>query len=385
MNDSAAMHFHLSTGVVATRVFKEAKSVLNQKIFSKVVYVGLWESGLEEQEAHSSGLDIIRVKTLLRALQSNGYFQKRTALRRVLAFFSFIEWCFKAIILALKIHPKFIVCHNVVLLPVAYIATLISRTKLVYMPHELESEASFLSASKKKIYKLIEILFSRNCHTVVAVNEPILQWYKDEIKIKNGYSLRNIPEFVELNDRSKALRNKFSISNDDIIFLYQGLLGCDRGIDNLIRVFEQVPTKHMMFMGYGEMQMSVIEASSRCSNIHFNSAVPMNELLKTTSSADIGVIFVVGNLPLSYRLSLPNKFFEYIHAGLPVVVSKDLTYLAELVTTNRLGWVADSDSVLDLVANIGKSDICRYVENVQKYAKENLWSEEEKLFLEIYK
>ncbi len=65
-------------------------------------------------------------------------------------------------------------------------------------------------------------------------------------------------------------------------------------------------------------------------------------LLSYTGQADVGVSLLEDTCE-NHRLALPNKLFEYLAAGLPVVVS-DLPEMSRLVQERGVGWVVDSSS-----------------------------------------
>ena len=75
-------------------------------------------------------------------------------------------------------------------------------------------------------------------------------------------------------------RKEFKIPNDDLIFIYQGLLSKFRGLDILIKIFSSISkNKHLVIMGYSEMEDDIIKISSNQSNIHFKPAVTMKLLI----------------------------------------------------------------------------------------------------------
>ena len=63
--------------------------------------------------------------------------------------------------------------------------------------------------------------------------------------------------------------------------------------------------------------------------------MPNNELRYITKFFDLGLSFEE-NSCLAYRYSLPNKVFDYIHAGIPVL-SSDLPEMSNFIITNKVG------------------------------------------------
>ena len=80
-------------------------------------------------------------------------------------------------------------------------------------------------------------------------------------------------------------------------------------------------------------------------------AVPTDEVVRWAAGADAGLA-LIQNVSLSYYLSLPNKLFEYVAAGLPVVAS-DFPDLRRVVEGHGIGTVCrpdDPDAIARAVA-----------------------------------
>lgn len=385
MKTNKCVHIHLSPGVVSSRVFREAESVLRLGLFHEVIYYCLWEKGLKLEEINCSGLKIRRISTLVRKIRAAGFMESRSSFRKIMAAISLLEMQIKFIHKIFQDKPTHICCHNVQLLPIAVLSGLISGSRIIYSPHELESEVSFLNNITKKIYFLIESLFIRYCHHVVVVNERIMDWYIEKFKINSIDFVRSIPAYLPAVNKGCVLRNEFGIREGELIYIYQGLLGKDRGIKEISEAFDLKQKAHVVFMGYGEMVDFVLHSAKKNPNIHYKPAVKTSQIIETTSSADVGIHYICGNLPISYELSLPNKYFEYLYAGIPMIVSSDLKYLAELVLKYDLGWVVKCGELAGLIDQIDRSTLEAKRESITRYVSENAWLEEEKKFINIYK
>jgi glycosyltransferase involved in cell wall biosynthesis len=101
---------------------------------------------------------------------------------------------------------------------------------------------------------------------------------------------------------------------------------------------------HLVFMGYGEAQSELEEiAISRnlTGRVHFKSAVSQAELLFWTASADAGVI-PYQNIDMNNRYCSPNKLFEFILAGVPIIAN-DLPFLRSVIEGEGFGLVRRLD------------------------------------------
>ena len=161
--------------------------------------------------------------------------------------------------------------------------------------------------------------------------------------------LRNVPhkidaETVKVTALGKGrLRQALGLGSDDFIALYQGAFTINRGIEELLAMSGKLQGSRiqLVFMGYGKLQDSIAETASSSENVHFQPAVPYQEMLQYTKDADVGLVSV-RPICLSYLYCLPNKLFECIQAGVPVLVN-DLPDCVALIDTYGIGRVVKGD------------------------------------------
>lgn len=384
MKSKTNLHLFLSNIESENRLFKEARYTVSNNIFARVVVLGLWADGLLESEEADYGLAIFRLKTTLRRF--HGEVRDRKILRRLLSVISLFEYFFAALMMAFKLRPSHVSCHNAFLLPVSWVIACLVGGKLVYVPHELETERTGLSGFAKAITAFIERLFIRSCSATVLVCDPIADWYRSKYDINNVYVVRNLPSSIDavLSDSKPDLfRSLFAIEDKRPIVIYQGVLGQERGILELLHYFALNKVFHLVLMGYGELEQKCVKYAGVHENIHFKSAVPINEIIKYAASADFGIFVVGGSLSLSYQYCLPNKFFEYLHAGLPVIVSSNMTYLAQIVDEFALGLVIDCDD-MGALAIISQMNYEVASKNVINYSRKCLWEVDAIKYFDVY-
>jgi glycosyltransferase involved in cell wall biosynthesis len=92
-------------------------------------------------------------------------------------------------------------------------------------------------------------------------------------------------------------------------------------------------------------------------------AVPYECLLDWTAAADIGLLLLPPDYSESIRKCLPNKFFEYLMAGLPMVVSR-LDIVADLVQLYDVGIVID-----DLIPEVIGESLMALMNNSEQMAR----------------
>jgi glycosyltransferase involved in cell wall biosynthesis len=385
------LHVFLSSIESETRLFKEARYTIEQGIFDRVVVLGLWAQGLEHREVTSYGLEIHRLTVLIRRFGDGKLLRRFTLLRKVVAALSMLQFSVLAVLQARQLKPSHVSCHNVMLLPLAWTAARASRAHLVYVPHELETRRSGLGAAMQKLQGLTERMFIHAARQIVVVCEPIAKWYRDRYVLENVHVVRNVPEREAVEVRaipSGNFRERFNIPDSATVFIYQGLFGKARGTDRLLEIFSGLDPNvgHLVLMGYGEGsdQVEIDECVATRSNIHYQPAVPREWIISYTCGADIGLL-IVEHAPLSYRYALPNKFFEYAHAGVPVLVSDNFELQSETIASEGIGWSAPYDCIEDVILNLTKTDLAPYRERARKFASSALWEADAQVYETVYR
>lgn len=246
---------------------------------------------------------------------------------------NFLESVFKLTIPAFRYKPTVVHCHDTLFLPIALIIKILCRSKLVYDAHELESNKNGQSKTASKITLFVEKMAWCHIDLLVTVSPSITEWYNENIGYKQNVLILNSPVLAANNDSVKSdyLRKKFYISEDKKIFLYLGYITKGRGINLYLDVFQDKNIDaHIVFMGYGNYVEEVEKIAAIYPNIHYHPAVPHDQVVEISKSADVGLCMVEA-ISLSDYHCLPNKLFEYAFSGLFVLCSDfpDMRKVAE--------------------------------------------------------
>ena len=146
-------------------------------------------------------------------------------------------------------------------------------------------------------------------------------------------------------------------------------------------------------MGMGTEAMlsdlrSLIASEKVADRIKILPPVPYDELLDWTASADIGLNVLPPDYSLSIRWCLPNKLFEYLMAGLPVLTS-ELDAVVAVVKANDVGWVLSSLAPVDVGGAINSVLVdrvalermrCHALRAAQSYC----WENERQHYIRLY-
>ena len=255
-------------------------------------------------------------------------------------FFTLIEFFAKSFFFALKSKPDIIHCNDTLVLPVGLFVKFFTKSKLVYDAHELESDRNGLSKTLGKATLFVEKLSWKYIDALIVVSPSIEIWYKEKFGDKNSAVILNSPAFDDtFVANKKYLREFFNIPTESKIFIYIGILGPGRGIDEVLEVFKKTSRSHLVFLGYGEYSEKLKVLEGLHDNIHVHEAVGHDKVVEIASSAD-GGLCLIQNVSLSDYYCLPNKLFEYAFSGVSVLAS-DFPDISKVVKDYGLGVCVD--------------------------------------------
>ncbi len=293
-----------------------------------------------------------------------------------------------------KTNAKIYVAEDVYTLPLVVKAAKKRNAKVYYDSRELYNYIGGLTKKPlaQKIIAKIEKKHIYSVDKIIVTGGMDKDFLADYYKLPNEkfIIIRNMPKI-----RGKVapidLREKFGIPENAKILIYQGVLSAGRGIAKVIKALSDLPNTVFVIIGDGPERRNfeiLTEKLNLEKRVIFTGAVPNEELLSYTAGADIGVA-LIENISVSYYYALPNKLFEYVAAGLPVVVSP-LPQMKKIVERYKIGVTANPESEREIREAISKltNDEKFYSEikaNTTEAAKELNWDTEflkaEKSFL----
>lgn len=363
-----------------SRIAKITNTLIEGDSSSTIVVVGKLEEGLLENEILSNGVLLKRIGPLLL------HFKKKNKINRII---KTILWYFFAFKYLFSKKIDVINAHSLPVLPLCVAIKLVKKCVLIYDTHELETEVIKSKGITRLVFKITEKLFIRFCDYISVVNYEISEWYKSTYRIKRKiYVVRNIPVLPENVSGSGISKLKLAVGlpQESFVALYQGLLSNGRGIDQIIEAFKKIDPKYnVVFMGYGPMESKIKESCKNYKNIHFLPAVSPDVVLEYTAGCDLGLC-LIENVCLSYYLSLPNKLFEYIAVGKPVLASS-FPAIKNVLSTLNCGWAISPDKI-ELIKFFSTLSAAEY-ENKKQSAIDGKsvysWAQEEKEIKSLYK
>ena len=265
----------------------------------------------------------------------------------------------------------------------------IRRLPLVYDSHEYFTGVPELihRPAVQKIWKIIEKLIFPRLQDIITVNHSIAGLYKNEYH-KDLHVVRNIPEkpvFKELKTRAEL-----DLPDQQSIIIFQGAgINIDRGGEELVQAMKYLDQVLLLIVGGGDVigKLQILTRDNRLeSKIRFLPRQSFENLYHFTRNADLG-LSIDKDTNINYRYSLPNKIFDYIHAGTPILASR-LPEISQIVDEYGVGEYIDSHNPEHIALRIkamlnDREKLEQYRQNCRLAARELNWEQEEAVLISI--
>jgi glycosyltransferase involved in cell wall biosynthesis len=244
---------------------------------------------------------------------------------------------------ATRLQPDIIHAHDPDTLPAAGKAAR-AGASIIYDAHELATGRSNVFGWERWMDARSEARWIPRTSGVITVSPGIA----DILKHRHGRDvevIRNIPVASRPTEPPPDLRRQSGIPPEALLVLHQGLRSPQRGLATLLDAIALIPDAHLVLLGDSVRGMDV-EIQRRSSQlrldarVHVLPPVPPEMLISVTSQADVGVS-LLEDTSVNHRLALPNKLFEYLLAGIPVVAS-DLPEIRRLIEEVGGGVLCDA-------------------------------------------
>ncbi len=287
-----------------------------------------------------------------------------------------------------QINPDIIHCHDIKPLLASVLYKVSNpHVKIIFDSHEYQSEVKSANFFRKILIKTCERIYLTKVDHVICVSEGISGEYSRLYNIKRPTVVLNTPK-LRTSEPTNILRESLNLDSQNKLFLYQGGLSKGRGLKEMISLFlnDSLKDSYLVVLGNGPLKDELKQMANKASNIHFLDAVDQDKLLSYTSSADYGIL-LYENICLNHYYCLPNKLFEYLQAGIPMILS-DLFELNKFINTHNTGVNINPyeiDKNAKLLANLSKSDLEAFKQNIKTTQPLYTWEREEKKLFSIYK
>lgn len=201
-----------------------------------------------------------------------------------------------------------------------YLCSLIKRLPLIYDTHEYFTGVPEIQNRPivKGIWKTIESFIFPKLKTIITVSNSIAQKYFADYGIM-PVTVMNCSQPSE--HIIPISREELGIKTEDLIAVLQGTgINIERGGEELVQAVLMTDKITLLVIGSGSSLANMQILARGSEKIKFVSTLPWEKMMQYTRMADVG-ISLDKDTNINHRFSLPNKLFDYISAGIAVVVS----------------------------------------------------------------
>ncbi len=285
--------------------------------------------------------------------------------------------------------------HDHIALTACYLAARLRRKPLVYDSHELPLVDLAKYARWRRLHALSVVMtrcLIARCSAVIVVSPPIAPEFHRRYGGPFPVLVRNIPIYQPPTG-SDRIRQFLGLSDEVRIALYQGIFLGDRSLHVLVHAARFLDKRTVIVMigrGPEKSQLEgLVAREGLFDRVFFVPFVHPAELLGWTASADLGLYLLRPDYSPSIHLSLGNKLFEYLMAGLPVL-SSDLPATVELIEKYKVGRVVptlDPEVIARVITDTldDQDELAQMRANALAAARSDLrWDVESGRLVELY-
>ena len=183
------------------------------------------------------------------------------------------------------------------------------------------------------LMSLLEWASYRSAHRCIALSPGIVEGIKKRGVPEDKITM--VPNGCDLSifTQPSELWRPEGVAQEDLMAIFTGTHGMANGLDAVLDVAMELQSRgrddiKLVLVGQGKLkpQLEAKAQEMQLNNVVFHPPVNKQKLAGLMASADVGMQ-VLANIPAFYYGTSPNKFFDYISAGLPVI-------------NNYPGWLA---------------------------------------------
>lgn len=298
----------------------------------------------------------------------------------------------KYLIKALDQQADYVMCCDLPVLPCAVHVAKHMGVPLIYDAHELYPEQVCFTDEQRSLYKGIEQYYIGLPDLIMTVNDSIAIEMGEKYGVEKPNVILNAidaPDNFDVDKKYDYFREKLPIRSDQKIVLFQGGYSPNRNLELFVKSAQHIKDSRvvLVLMGFGDFgaELEKIAKEDRTINerVFFFPAVKQSVLLEYSASADVGII-PYPHVDLNSYYCTPNKLFEFIQAGLPIITN-DSPELNRFVKGNNIGYsgiISSEEDIASLIDEYFEQNI-NYKDNIKEVRSRISWQKEEEKFINI--
>jgi glycosyltransferase involved in cell wall biosynthesis len=224
-----------------------------------------------------------------------------------------------------------------------FLVSRLKSVKLVYDSHEYFTEVPELVEHpfKQKIWQKLERWIFPKLKNVYTVNHSIANIYHQKYSVPVQVVRNVAPLFYYSEKKSREL---LGLPLDKFIIILQGSgINKKRGAEEAIEAMKSIEGALLLIIGGGDVLSILkkqVEINSLDKKVIFLPKMPYSEMMHYTCNADLGLAIDHTDV-INHKLALPNKFFDYIQAQVPILAT-DLTEVRALIEQYDIGFILEN-------------------------------------------
>lgn len=324
------------------RVRNEAKVLFDNHY--RVIILAWDRQGKYPEFEKIDGIEVKRIKI------------KSTYGKGLQQLFSFIFFQARAFFYLIQADFDIVHCHDFDTLIPGVLAGKIKGKKIIYDAHEdypammRDRGLTLLSF----IFENVQRIFSKFANGIIAATPHIKNQFLERRNVRVTF-IPNTKKSSEYNYNLREIRHlKRNLSLEEkFVFLYIGTLSKDRNIKLLIKIFKEIKNNSIFVIcGRGILEKEVDQLSKGEKNVRFLGLISLDKVSLYTKMADV-IVAIYSAKKINNRMGLPNKLFEAIAAGKPIIASNEGP-TGEIIKDTGCGIAVNPDDEFEIKNAIEK-------------------------------
>jgi glycosyltransferase involved in cell wall biosynthesis len=302
----------------------------------------------------------------------------------------YAEYNIRLFFLLLSREADLLVSNDLDTLLPNYLVHKLKRIPIVYDSHEYFTATPELVNRPKvqRVWKWIEKTIVPKLKNCITVNNSIAKLFEQDYHVPFKV-VRNIPLRRKITEI--PTRKMLGLPEDKKIVLLQGSgINVQRGAEEAVEAMQYIDNALLLIVGGGDVLAELKKSVGELSLQHKVMFVPRQtpeKLAGYTANADIGLT-IDKDTNINYRFSLPNKLFDYIYAGVPVLATP-LVELKNIIQHYEIGEFIDNHDpvyIAETIKNMLQDEkrLAFYKQNTARAASELNWDNEKQTLIEIF-